>query len=71
LESVIVASRLREIMDSRGIKQSHFVKKYKISANTMSMLYRGESVPTLANALIISKELRMNIEEIWYIIPQD
>jgi transcriptional regulator with XRE-family HTH domain len=71
LESVVVISRLKEIMSSRGIKQSHFVRKYKIGANTMSALYRGTSLPTIGTALIIAKELRLNVEEIWYIIPQD
>jgi transcriptional regulator with XRE-family HTH domain len=71
LESVVVASRLREIMDSRGIKQSHFVRKYKIGANTISALYRGTSLPTIETALVIAKELRLNVEEIWYISSQD
>ncbi|MDD9312620.1 helix-turn-helix transcriptional regulator [Cytobacillus firmus] len=58
-------SRLKEVMDERGIKQSHFVKKYGISAKTMSTLYRG-TIPTLQNAYIIAKELGLPIEEIWY-----
>ncbi|MGM0776894.1 MAG: helix-turn-helix transcriptional regulator [Bacillota bacterium] len=58
-------SRLNEVMNERGIKQSHFVKKYGISAKTMSTLYRG-TIPTLQNAYIIAKELGLPIEEIWY-----
>lgn len=60
-------SRLKEVMDARGIKQSHFVKKFGISAKTMSALYRGESIPTLPNAYRIAKELGLHIEEIWFI----
>jgi putative transcriptional regulator len=52
-------------MDDRGIKQSHFVKKYNISATTMSALYRG-GMPTLLTAYIIAKELNLMIEDIWY-----
>lgn len=58
-------SRVKEIFDNRGIKQSHIVKKYGISATTMSSIYRG-TIPTLQNAYIIAKELGLPIEEIWY-----
>lgn len=58
-------SRVKEIFDQRGIKQSHIVKKYGISATTMSAIYRG-TIPTLQNAYIIAKELGLPIEEIWY-----
>jgi putative transcriptional regulator len=67
----LVHSNLKEILDSRGIKQSHFVRKFGISNTTMSALYRGERVPTLHTALVIANELRMNVEEIWYITAQD
>lgn len=59
-----VISKFKEILDGRGIKQSHFVKKYGMSATTISALYRG-GVPTLAYALIISKELNLKVEDIW------
>lgn len=58
-------SRVKEIFDQRGIKQSHIVKKYGISATTMSAIYRG-TIPTLQNAYIIAKELGLPIEDIWY-----
>ncbi|MDK7664396.1 MAG: DNA-directed RNA polymerase subunit alpha C-terminal domain-containing protein [Bacillota bacterium] len=58
-------SRVKDIFDERGIKQSHIVRKYGISATTMSAIYRG-SIPTLQNAYIIAQELRLPIEEIWY-----
>lgn len=52
-------------MDERGIKQSHFVRKFGINASTMSALYRGESIPTYPYAYIIAKELDKNMNEIW------
>jgi putative transcriptional regulator len=63
---ITVKSRLKEVMDNRGIKQSHFVKKYGISPSTMSALYRGESdFPTYPYSIIIAKEIGMLAEEIW------
>ncbi|MBG9548470.1 helix-turn-helix transcriptional regulator [Cytobacillus firmus] len=59
-------SRLKDILDERGIKQSHFVKKFGISPKTMSALYRGETTPTLINAYRIAKELGLKIEDIWW-----
>lgn len=64
----IIESRFKEILDERGMKQSHFVKKYGMSATTLSALYRGESAPTLAYALIIAKELDKTVEDIWNVI---
>ncbi|MBT2735122.1 helix-turn-helix transcriptional regulator [Bacillus sp. ISL-7] len=64
---IAVESRLKEILDERGIKQSHFVKKFKMSATTLSALYRGESLPTLAYALVIANELGLKVEDIWAI----
>ncbi|WP_370221972.1 helix-turn-helix transcriptional regulator [Cytobacillus sp.] len=61
----MMKSRVKEIFDERGIKQSHLVRKYGISATTMSAIYRG-TIPTLQNAYIIAQELGLPIEEIWY-----
>ncbi|MDF2902410.1 MAG: Helix-turn-helix domain [Bacillus sp. (in: firmicutes)] len=61
----IVEKRLKEVMDERGLKQSHFVKKFGINPSTMSALYRGESVPTYPYSVIISREIGLPAEEIW------
>lgn len=60
----MIESRLKEILDNRGIKQSHFVR-LGISNTTMSALYRNKRVPTLETALIIAQELGLSVEEIW------
>jgi putative transcriptional regulator len=65
-----LVSNLKQIMDDRGIKQSHFKKKYGISATTMSALYRG-GMPTLQTAYIIAKELNLKIEDIWYFVEEE
>jgi putative transcriptional regulator len=64
-------SNLKKILDERGIKQSHYVRKFGISATTMSALYRGDSLPTLPNAYIIAKELDLKIEDIWYEVEEE
>lgn len=61
----VFRSRFKEVLDDRGMKQSHFVRNCGISAKTMSVLYRGGE-PTLATAYKIAKELGLYIEEIWY-----
>lgn len=60
-------SRLREILDNRGIKQSYLCRKVGVSNTTMSALVRGERLPTLVVAYKIAVELGVHIEDIWYI----
>jgi len=57
--------RLKEILDSRGMKQTFLAKKVGISNGTLSLIVRGKSVPTLPVALRIAEELGMKVEDIW------
>lgn len=58
-------SRLKEIMDQRGMKQKFLAEKAGITAGTMSMIVRGKTLPTLPVAHRIAKALDMPIERIW------
>ncbi|WP_245208932.1 helix-turn-helix transcriptional regulator [Gottfriedia endophytica] len=62
----MVISRLKEILDKKGIKYSHIAKKVKISNTTMSSLINNQSIPSYKTAYYISKELNMKMEDIWY-----
>jgi len=57
--------RLKEILDSRGMKQTFLAKKVGISNGTLSLIVRGKSVPTLPVALRIVEELGVKVEDIW------
>ncbi|MEH7401599.1 helix-turn-helix transcriptional regulator [Gottfriedia acidiceleris] len=59
-------SRLKEILDDRGIKYTHVAKKVKISNTTMSSLINNQSIPTYKTAYYIAKELNMKMESIWF-----
>ncbi|MGH1047651.1 helix-turn-helix transcriptional regulator [Bacillus mycoides] len=57
-------SRLKEILDSRGMKYSFVAKKANIASSTMSALVKG-GLPTLPVAYRIAKVLDMRLEDIW------
>ncbi|MDZ5607923.1 helix-turn-helix transcriptional regulator [Bacillus pseudomycoides] len=57
-------SRLKEILDSKGIKYSFVAKEASISNSTMTNLIKG-ALPTLPVAARIAKVLGKPIEEIW------
>jgi putative transcriptional regulator len=61
-----VKSRLKEILDQRGIKYIHVANQVGINKSTMSRIVNGESTPSLQVAYRIAKFLNMPIEEIWY-----
>ncbi|MGG0006789.1 helix-turn-helix transcriptional regulator [Bacillus tropicus] len=57
-------SRLKEILDERGIKYSFVAKKANIASSTMSALVKG-GLPTLPVAYRIARVLEMKLEDIW------
>ncbi len=57
-------SRLKEILDNRGMKYSFVAKKANIASSTMSALVKG-GLPTLPVAYRIAKVLDMRLEDIW------
>ncbi|EPC8417500.1 MULTISPECIES: helix-turn-helix domain-containing protein [Bacillus] len=57
-------SRLKEILDARGIKYSFIAKKVGIATSTMTNLIKG-GLPTLPVAYRIARVLEMKLEEIW------
>jgi putative transcriptional regulator len=60
-----IISRLKEILDSRGIKQKWLCEKVEISSSAMSQIVRGDSEPTLVTALKISEVLGVPVNDIW------
>lgn len=62
----MIVSRLKEILDDRGVKYSHVAKKVGISSTTMSFLITNQSTPTYKTAYYIAKELNLPMEDIWY-----
>jgi putative transcriptional regulator len=65
-----VEIQLKQILDSRGMKQEFLCKKTGITTKTMSSLCRGESLPSLKNSLKISKVLGLSVEEIWVLLEE-
>jgi putative transcriptional regulator len=58
-------SRLREILDERGIKYSHVAKKIEMRKSRMTDIVAG-ATPSLKNACRIAKLLDLPVEYIWY-----
>ncbi|MCU5491197.1 helix-turn-helix domain-containing protein [Bacillus sp. FSL L8-0199] len=57
--------KLKMILADRMIKQSALAKRAGITDQTLSMIVRGKSEPTLRVAMRIAKALDMQIEDIW------
>lgn len=60
-------SNLKEILHSRGIKQSHLAKVTGANKSTINRIVNNEGLPALPLAYKIAKELNLYIEDIWYI----
>ena len=57
--------KLKIILAERMLKQSDPAKLVGITDQTLSMIARGKSEPTLRVALRIAKALDLTVEEIW------
>ncbi|MCE0553420.1 helix-turn-helix transcriptional regulator [Bacillus thuringiensis] len=57
--------KLKIILAERMLKQSDLAKLVGITDQTLSMIARGKSEPTLRVALRIAKALDLTVEEIW------
>lgn len=57
--------KLKIILAERLLKQSDLAKLVGITDQTLSMIARGKSEPTLRVALRIAKALDLTVEEIW------
>ena len=61
-----VKNRLKEILDSRGMKQVFLAEKIGISTKTLSNIIKNNYSTSLEVAFNISKVLNMKIEDIFY-----
>ncbi|TXR75145.1 helix-turn-helix transcriptional regulator [Bacillus sp. BF9-10] len=57
--------KLKVILAERMIKQSDIAKIVGITDQTLSLIARGKSEPTLRVAMRIAKTLDLSVEEIW------
>lgn len=66
-----IECRLKEILDSKGVKQKWLYERIGISSSAMSQIVRGESEPTLLTALKISEALDLVTNEIWVLTKEN
>lgn len=57
--------KLKVILAERMMKQSELAKLVRITDQTLSLISRGKSEPTLRVAIRIAKALNMHVEDIW------
>ncbi|KOS28382.1 DNA-binding protein [Bacillus anthracis] len=57
--------KLKVILAERMIKQSDIAKIVGITDQTLSLIARGKSEPTLRVAMRIAKTLDLYVEDIW------
>ncbi len=67
----MLTSRLKDILEERGIKQSWLIKKVGISSGAMSLLVNNKSTPTLEVAFKIAKALNLHIEDVWQHVDEE
>ncbi|MBD1379247.1 helix-turn-helix transcriptional regulator [Metabacillus arenae] len=59
-------TRLKEVIEERGIMQKFLVDKTGVTTNTMSGYVTGRQIPSVKNAYRIAKVLGVKVEDIWY-----
>lgn len=57
--------KLKVILAERMIKQSDIAKIVGITDQTLSLIARGKSEPTLRVVMRIAKTLDLSVEDIW------
>ncbi|WAH38253.1 helix-turn-helix transcriptional regulator [Alicyclobacillus dauci] len=62
----MIRTNLKDVLDSRGIKQKWLANEANIDQTTLSKLVRGKAIPTLEVAFRIAKVLDLRIDEVWY-----
>lgn len=62
----MMESRLKEIMEKRGMMQSHLARVTGANKSTINRLVKYGKIPELPLAYKIAKELDLCIEDIWY-----
>ena len=62
----MVKNRLREILDSKGIKQVWLAEKVGITKQTMSSLIKNRFTTSMDIAFKIAKVLDIDITDIFY-----
>lgn len=62
----MVKNRLKEILDSKGIKQSWLANKVDITKQTMSSLVSNRYSTSIDVAIRISNVLGMDLKDIFY-----
>lgn len=58
-------SKLSEIVEERGIKQTWLAKRAGVNTSTLSNIVNGRHLPSIEVALKIAKALNVDIDEIW------
>jgi len=58
-------TKLKKILDERGLKQGFIAEKAGLSRGAFSLIVRGKSIPTLPVAMRIARVLEMTVEELW------
>jgi DNA-binding XRE family transcriptional regulator len=59
-------SRLKEILNQRGIKQQFIADKVGVHKATLTRIVKGKTDPSLQTAYRIAQVLGLKIEDIWY-----
>lgn len=62
---IIVAQRLKQLIESRNISQSEFAKLTGISKDTVSKLVNGKYSLSIPNAIRISDEFQVSLEYLY------
>ncbi|MBG9550034.1 DNA-binding protein [Cytobacillus firmus] len=58
-------TKLKRILDERGIKQGFIADKAGLSRGAFSLIVRGKSIPTLPAAIKIARALNETVESLW------
>ena len=58
-------TRLKQLLDSNGSKQTWLAEKAGINVNTLSKIVNGKAIPNLRTAQRIARALGKTVDDLW------
>jgi putative transcriptional regulator len=64
-------TRLKQLLDDNGIKQSWLAAKANVSTSTLNTIVNGKNLPTLRIAQKIARALDTTVDYLWPLEDED
>ena len=70
-EDALIGTRLRDIRTKAGWTQAELADRIEVSRQTVNYIENGTFCPSTFLALRLARELRVSVEELFYLHPEE